>query len=260
MLIANEDKDALEREIDETRDALVDTVEAIAERVRARGALFMTDATQAIGKVPVSVEHVDLLACSAHKFYGPKGVGALYVRRRDPRVRLVPLLDGGGHENGMRSGTLNVCGIVGMGTAAELAAEDVASGEAAELARLRDLLEKQLLALEGSGDGAGGRSAVRVNGAGAARMPQTSSVVLSGIRAADVMADCRDLAFSAGSACASGSGRPSHVLKAIGLSDEDAFSTLRISLGRFTTEQDVRFAADRLAAAVDAVRGRAISA
>lgn len=226
----------------------INPVEEIAARVRQRGVLFMTDATQAIGKVPVSVQDVDLLACSAHKFYGPKGVGALYVRKRDPRVRIVPLLDGGGHESGLRSGTLNVPCIVGMGVAAVLAADDVTSGEAAGLARLRDRLEG---ALRRQVDGT--PIHIMVNGGGAPRMPQTSSIVLRGLRASDLMAETRDLAFSAGSACASGSGKPSHVLKAIGLSDDDALSTIRISLGRFTTAEEVDFAAERLAAAVQRV-------
>ena len=227
-------------------------VHEIAPMVRSRGVLFMTDATQAIGKVPVSVDDVDLLACSAHKFYGPKGVGALFIRRRDARVRIVPIIDGGGHENGMRSGTLNVAGIVGMGVAAELAGEDVAGGEAAKLVALRDRLERDLR------DRAAGE--VVVNCEGAPRMPQTSSIVFPGIRAADVMAETRDLAYSAGSACASGSGRPSHVLKAIGLSDADAFSTVRISLGRFTTAEDIDRSVDRLATALDSVHKHTVAA
>ena len=232
----------------------VNPVREIGALAHGRGALFMTDATQAIGKIEVSVDEIDLLACSAHKFYGPKGVGALYVRRRNPRIRMVPLLDGGGHEGGLRSGTLNVCGIVGMGVAAELAAEDVRTGAADELASLRDRLEKTLSSMmSASGDG-GPATPVRINGAGGPRMPQTTSIVFPGIRASDIMAAARDLAFSAGSACASGSGRPSHVLKAIGLSDQDAFSTLRISLGRFTTEEEIDFAGKQLLAAIESIQ------
>lgn len=233
----------------------VNPIREIGALVRKRGVLLMTDATQAIGKLPVAVDEVDLLACSAHKFYGPKGVGALYVRKSNPRIRLSPLLDGGGHEGGLRSGTLNVSGIVGMGLAAELAAEDVASGEAQKLAALRDRLEQALLSADPAPSGDGGPAGrIRINGMGGPRMPQTTSVVFPGVRASDIIAATRDLAFSAGSACASGSGRPSHVLKALGLSDEDAFSTLRISLGRFTTEEEIDFAVERLKSAVASVK------
>ena len=238
----------------------VNPIETIGALVRDRGAFFMTDATQVIGKMPVDVENVDLLACSAHKFYGPKGVGALYVRRRMPRVRLVPLIDGGGHENGLRSGTLNVPGIVGMGAAAELAAEDVASGKAQKLEALRDRLETRLRERTEPLAGGGSFGGVRVNGAGAARMPQTSSIVFAGVGASNMMSHTRDLAYSAGSACASGSGKPSHVLKALGLSDADALSTIRISLGRFTTPEEVDYAADQLVDAVMQLTPRSVPA
>lgn len=224
-------------------------IEEIAALVRPRGILLMTDATQAVGKVPVSFEHVDLLACSAHKFYGPKGAGALAVRSRDPRVRITPLLDGGGHEDGRRSGTLNVPGIVGLGAAAEIAGTELEEFRA-RMTSLRDRLEDALSQLP---------NAV-VNVGEAPRLPQTSSIRFEGVRGADVMMSARDLAFSAGSACSSGSGKPSHVLTAMGLSEDQSLSTLRISLGRFTTEEEVDYAAERFTEAVATRRGTSVPA
>ncbi len=225
---------------------VIQPMERLSEIARARGVLFMTDATQAAGKIPVHAPLADLLVCSAHKFYGPKGAGALYVRRRDPRVRLAPLLDGGGHENGRRSGTLNVPGIVGMGQALEIACREMEDfGERME--RLRSRLERRLLQLPG----AYANVPPQIS-----RLPQTSSIRFEGVRGAKLMAACRNLAFSAGSACSSGRGEPSHVLRAMGLSGEQALSTLRISLGRFTTEEETDRAADQIGAAVQAA-GRA---
>lgn len=217
----------------------------IAEIVRGRGTLLMSDATQAVGKVPVDVAHVDLLACSGHKFYAPKGVGALYMSSRSPRVRIVPLLDGGGHEDGHRSGTLNVPGIVGIGAAAEIAGRQLAK-DYERLSSLRDRLERELSMLE----------RVHVNGGGVDRLPQTSSIRFEGARGADIMMEARDLAFSAGSACSSGNGRPSHVLTGMGLSADDSLATLRLSLGRFTTEEMVNCTIDRLTGAVRKQRGK----
>lgn len=208
----------------------------IYERVHERGVLFMTDATQAVGKVPVSVEHADLLACSGHKFYGPKGVGALYVSRRSPRVRLVPLVDGGGQEDSRRGGTLNVPGIVGMGMALTLAQEEMV-GEGRRQERLRDRFETRLR--EELSD-------IRINGAEARRLPQTTNVSFCGLKANNLMTALRRVAVSSGSACTSGSSRPSHVLKAMGLSDADAEAAIRFSLGRSTTEEDVDFAAEHV--------------
>lgn len=221
-------------------------IEDIASLVRPRGVLLMSDATQAVGKVPVSVEHVDLLACSAHKFYGPKGVGALYICSRDPRVRIMPLLDGGGHEDGRRSGTLNVPGIVGIGKAAEIAAAELDDFRG-RMSGLRDRLESSLTELPNA----------HVNVTDAERLPQTSSIRFDGAKGSEMMMELRDLAFSAGSACSSGSGKPSHVLSAMGLTEDQSLSTLRISLGRFTTEDDVDFAASRLREAAESVAGKA---
>ena len=222
-------------------------IEEIAAIVRPRGIPLMTDATQAVGKTPVDVAHVDLLVCSAHKFYGPKGVGALYVRSRNPRIRCLPLLDGGGHEKGYRSGTLNVPGIVGLGAAAELTARELDSFRV-RMRWLTDRLESRLCQLPGA----------HLHVRSADRLPQTSSIRFEGIRGSDLMAKVRDLAFSAGSACSSGSGEPSHVLHAMGLSREQALSTLRLSLGRFTTEDQVDHAADRFSGAVESLRARSM--
>ncbi len=215
-------------------------ITAIGEAVRRRGVLFLTDATQAIGKLPVSVEQVDLLACTAHKLYGPKGVGALYIRRRNPRVRIVPQIDGGGQEEGLRAGTLNTPGIVGFGAAAALAMAEMAP-EAVRLGALRDVMESRLMAaLPG----------MHINGAGAPRLPHVSNVTFPGVRSAHLVTELRDLALSTGSACSSGTGNPSHVLKAMGLSDEAAYATLRVSLGRFTTAEEVDHAVNRMISVV----------
>lgn len=217
----------------------------IAALVRPRGIPLLTDATQAVGKVPVSVEHVDLLVCSAHKLYGPKGVGALYLRRR-PRVRLVPLLDGGGQEGGWRGGTLNVPGIVGFGAAAALAGAE----QPAEAVRLEDLRNRLETALAAALE-------VRINSRQASRLPQTSSLTFAGLRAAHLLASLRGLAVSTGSACAAG--HPSHVLKAMGHSDAEASASLRFSLGRFTTAADVEAAIEQVVAAVGHARRGASS-
>lgn len=223
---------------------VLNPIEAFAEVARAQGVYFFADATQAVGKAPVSVEAVDLLACSAHKFYGPKGVGALYVRRRNPRVRLTPVINGGGQEQGLRGGTLNVPGIVGMGAAAELAREEL-EADSARLRGLRDRLERTL---EES------LPELVIHSRNADRLPQTVNIRIRGLKADHVMGAARDLAFSAGSACASGSGKPSHVLTAMGLTPDEARSAIRLSFGRFTTEEEIDFAAARLVEAVEALR------
>jgi cysteine desulfurase len=208
----------------------------IAETVREHGALFLTDATQALGKVPVSAEHADLLVGSGHKLYGPKGVGFLYASRRRPRVRFTPLIDGGGQEDGRRGGTYNTPAIAGLGAAAELAAEEQAD-DAERLRDLRDRLERALLdALDD----------VQINGRGAERLPQTTNVTVPGVSAENLTLAMREVACSTGSACASNSNTPSHVLTALGLSDEDARSTVRLSLGRPTTADEVDRAIDVL--------------
>ncbi len=213
---------------------------------KAKGTLFHTDATQAAGKVPLDVlgMGIDLLSLSAHKFYGPKGVGALYVRRKSPRVRLVPILDGGGHERGMRSGTLNVPGIVGMGEAARLAREEFGR-EPARLAALRDRLQQKLLARI--------PDAV-VNGDEEARLPHLTNISFPYVEGESLIMGIKQVAVSSGSACTSASLEPSYVLKSLGLGDELAHSSIRFSLGRFNTEAEVDFVADLVANEVERLR------
>ena len=226
---------------------VIQPIEEIAARVRPKNVLFMTDATQAYGKIPVDVSHVDLLTCTAHKMYGPKGIGALYVRKRNPRVRLVPLIDGGAQEDGMRAGTINVPGVVGFGAAARIAIEE-GDDEAIRLAGLRDNFEVAICA---------GIKTVKINGAGAPRLPHVSNLSFPGITSAKLVTELRDLAMSTGSACSTGTGNPSHVLKAMGLTDEEAYATLRISLGRFTTKEEVAFAAGQIVEKVNYLHEKA---
>ena len=203
---------------------------AIGRLTRARGILFHTDAAQAFGRVPLDVNAmgIDLLSISAHKIHGPQGVGALYVRTRQPTVRLAPLFDGGGHERGLRPGTLNAPGIVGLGAASALAAADMAA-EAARLASLRDrLLDGLRAAIDG----------VHVNGSLAHRLPNNLNVSIDGTD--ETLASRLDgLAVSAGSACASGSIEASYVLRALGVPASQAHGTLRFGLSRFTTAAEI---------------------
>ena len=210
----------------------------IGKLCKQKGVLFHTDATQAPGRMELDVEAqgIDLMSLSAHKFYGPKGVGALYVRRKNPRVRLAAQMDGGGHERGMRSGTLNVTGIVGMGAAAALARTEMA-GETARLRALRDRLEARLLR---------GFPEAVINGDIASRLPHLANVSFPYVEGESLIMGIKDLAVSSGSACTSASLEPSYVLKGLGLGDELAHSSIRFSLGRFTTEAEVDFAADRV--------------
>lgn len=223
---------------------VIHPIREIAAIARERGALVLSDATQAVGKVPVNVADVDLLACSGHKLYGPKGVGALYRSQRRPRVRLVPEVTGGGHEDGLRSGTLNVPGIVGLGKAAEIAGRQMA-GEAERIGALRDRFEAALI--ERIPDAV-------VNGAGAPRLPNTSNVAFPGTRTAKLLPAMRGLAVSTGSACRTKSTKPSHVLAAMGLPDDLAFASVRFSLGRFTTPDEVERAVEIVAESVARVR------
>ena len=215
---------------------VIQPIDQIAEIVRSRGCLFFSDSTQAVGKIPVRADQADLLALSAHKFYGPKGVGALYVGGGRPRIRITPVLDGGGQERGLRGGTLNTPGIVGLGMACELARSEM-ERDARRLSALRDRLETEILAAFDAGE-------IGVNGSRNSRLPQTTNLLFRGLQSARLIPQFRELAVSAGSACSSGSGRPSHVLKAIGLSDEDAGSSIRFGLGRFTTEDEIERAID----------------
>jgi cysteine desulfurase len=226
---------------------LIQPVQRIAEIARKHRILFFSDATQAIGKIPVKVisDGIDLMAFSAHKIYGPKGVGALYVRRRDPRVRLSPQIDGGGHERGMRSGTLNVPGIVGFGKACELCIQEMDS-DTRRLGPLRDKLENSLLEMEET----------RVNGSRLHRLPLVSNMSFKQVGSeALMMALSKNIAVSSGSACTSASIEPSHVLKALGLDDALAHSSIRFGLGRYTSAEEIDFTIQEVRAAVSRLRG-----
>ena len=212
---------------------------------RARGVLFHTDAAQAAGKIPLDVEamQIDLMSISGHKMYGPKGVGALYVRRR-PRVRLLPLIDGGGQERGLRSGTLPTPLCVGLGRAAALAAIEMAE-EAVHIRELRDRLQANLLRRI---------NGLVINGDGGHRLPGSLNLSFPGLSAPDLIEACPSIAMSTGSACTSATVEPSYVLRALGLSDELANASIRLGLGRFTTAAEVDFAVDALAAAATRLR------
>lgn len=212
---------------------VVQPVKEISAIAKKHGVLFFTDGTQAVGKIPVDVQKdgIDLMAFSAHKMYGPKGVGALYVRRKNPRVKVTAQMDGGGHERGMRSGTLNVPGIVGFGRACEICMNEMES-EAARLSKLRDKLEQSLLSLEEA----------YVNGNRNHRLPHVSNISFKYVEGEGLMMGFnKDIAVSSGSACTSASLEPSYVLKALGLGDDLAHSSLRFGLGRFTTEEQIDY-------------------
>ena len=226
-------------------------IAAIGAIVRAHGALFHTDAAQAIGKVPIDVRamSIDLLSLTGHKFYGPKGCGALFVRRMKPKLALTPQVAGGGQENGLRSGTLNVPGIVGLGRAAEICRLEMAE-ESARLASLRDRLLDGLRAR---------LSDVRVNGSLEQRLPHNLHVSFDGIEGEALLMALGDLAVSTGSACASGSQAVSHVMAAIGATSDHASASIRFGLGRTTTGDEIDFAIDRVATVVSALRKGAVS-
>ncbi|MBE3132518.1 MAG: IscS subfamily cysteine desulfurase [Acidobacteria bacterium] len=225
---------------------VVQPIAEIGTIARARRILFHTDAVQAAGKLPIDVNalHVDLVSLSAHKMYGPKGIGALYVRRKDPRVLLVPVIDGGGHERGMRSGTLNVTGIVGFGKAAEIAKHEMAA-EAARLRALRDRLNEGLhKELDG----------IHVNGSMEHRLPNNLNVSFAYVEGESLLMGINDVAVSSGSACTSASLEPSYVLKALGTGDDLAHSSIRFGLGRFNTEEEVDYVIDKVTSVVKRLR------
>jgi cysteine desulfurase len=212
---------------------VIQPVREISAIARKHGVLFFTDATQAVGKIPVDVQKdgIDLMAFSAHKMYGPKGVGALYVRRKNPRVKVTAQMDGGGHERGMRSGTLNVPGIVGFGKACELCMNEMES-EAKRLSMMRDRLESALMELEEA----------YVNGNRDHRLPHVANISFKYVEGEGLMMGFnKDIAVSSGSACTSASLEPSYVLKALGLGDDLAHSSLRFGLGRFTTDEQIDY-------------------
>ena len=213
---------------------------------KEKGILFHTDAVQAVGKVPFSVTEmkVDLASMSGHKIYGPKGVGALYVRRRNPRVLLAEQISGGGHERGMRSGTLNVPGIVGLGAAAALAQAEMSS-EGERLRKLRDLLNKKLHA---------NLDELYINGSMEHRLPHNLNVSFAYVEGESLLMGINDVAVSSGSACTSASLEPSYVLKALGAGDDLAHSSIRFGLGRWTTEEEVDYVVEKLTTVVRRLR------
>ncbi|MFY0644744.1 MAG: IscS subfamily cysteine desulfurase [Bacteroidia bacterium] len=224
---------------------VVQDIKRISEIAKSRGVLFHTDATQAVGKVPVDViaDGIDLLSFTGHKMYGPKGIGALYVRRKNPRVKVTSQIDGGGHERGMRSGTLNVPGIVGFGKACEICLTDMEE-ESRRISALRDRLEKGLLEIEES----------YVNGSREMRLPNVTNISFKFVEGEGLMMGVKDIAVSSGSACTSASLEPSYVLKALGLDDELAHSSLRFGLGRFTTDEEVDYTIGHVKEAVEKLR------
>lgn len=216
----------------------IQPVEAIGRLAKERGVLFHTDATEAVGKIPVDVERmgIDLLSCTAHKLYGPKGIGALYVRRRAPRVRIAPLIDGGGHERGTRSGTVPVPLAVGFGRAAELCREGMAE-EAARLGRLRDRLQARILST---------LDEAYLNGHPERRLPHTLNISFAYVEGESVLMGLnKEVALSSGSACTSATLEPSYVIQALGVGADLAHSSIRFGLHRFTTDEEVDYVAER---------------
>jgi len=218
----------------------------IGKIAREKGILFHSDATQAVGKVPVDVQamNIDLASFSAHKMYGPKGIGALYVRRKSPRVRLAPLIDGGGHERGMRSGTLNVPAIVGFGKACELCQQTMPA-EAARLSALRDKMKDAIM---------GALDDVYLNGHPTERLPGNLNLSFAYVEGESLLMGLKEIALSSGSACTSATLEPSYVLKALGVGEDLAHSSIRFGLGRFNTEEEVDYTIGRVIENVNRLR------
>lgn len=223
---------------------VIHPIKELAEIVKNRDVLFMTDATQSIGKIPFDVENmgIDLVAFSSHKLYGPKGAGALYVRNR-PKVNISPYLFGGGQERGLRPGTLNVPGIVGFGKAVELCIQDMHTDNH-RLSKLRDTIEQELSILAGA----------QINGRNSIRLPHMTNLSFRQVDETKLIPSLKPLAVSRGSSCSSTNIKPSHVLKNMGMPDQLALSSIRIGLGRPTTEEEVRIAIDSIKATVEQLR------
>jgi cysteine desulfurase len=217
---------------------VIQPIREIGKLCRERGVLFHVDGVQAVGKVPVDVnkDNIDMLSISAHKMYGPKGVGALYVRRRNPRVQITAQIDGGGHERGMRSGTLNVPGIVGLGEACELCNKEM-EVETVRLRTLRDRLRAKLEA---------GLDEVYINGSWEHRLPHSLNMSFAYVEGESLLMGINDIAVSSGSACTSATLEPSYVLKALGVGDDVAHSSIRFGIGRFNTEEEIDYVANKL--------------
>jgi len=225
---------------------VIQPIAEIGKICKERGVLFHSDAVQAIGKVPVNVikDNIDLMSITAHKLYGPKGVGALYVRRRNPRVQLTAQMDGGGHERGMRSGTLNVPGIAGLGEACAIAQREMAE-ESARLRKMRDYLKDRLTTE---------LDEVNINGSMEHRLPHNLNISFQYVEGESLLMGINDIAVSSGSACTSATLEPSYVLKALGLGDDLAHSSIRFGLGRFNTQEEVEYTADRVIEVVRKLR------
>jgi cysteine desulfurase len=220
---------------------VIQPIKEIADLVHTNNSMLFCDATQVVGKINIDVEdeHIDIMCLSAHKFYGPKGIGALYIRRKDPRVTLFPQIDGGGHERGLRSGTLNVTGIVGLGKACEIAKLDMWD-DSARISKLRTRLEQLLTELPNT----------FINGSTKHRLFNTTNICFQGNRSETIIKKIPNIAVAMGSACTSAVAEPSHVLKAMGLSDEDTYSSIRFSLGKYTTEAEIKEAIETVKKAV----------
>jgi cysteine desulfurase len=227
----------------------IGTVQPVAEIgkiAKEKGVFFHVDGVQAIGKIPVDVQKdgIDLMSISAHKLYGPKGVGALYVRRKNPRVQLAAQIDGGGHERGMRSGTLNVPGIVGLGKACELCGEEMAQ-ESARLSKMRDRLRESIMSR---------LDETFINGSEAHRLPHNINISFAYVEGESLLMGINDIAVSSGSACTSATLEPSYVLKALGVGEDLAHTSIRFGLGRFNTDEEVDYVADRVVETVSRLR------
>ncbi len=225
---------------------VVQPIAEIGKIAKEKGILFHSDGVQAAGKIPVDVQkdNIDLLSLTAHKFYGPKGCGALYVRRKNPRVQLSAIIDGGGHERGMRSGTLNVPGIVGFGKASELCQNEMAA-ESERLRRLRDRLKDGIFAK---------LDEVYVNGSLTQRLPHNLNVSFAFVEGESLLMGINDIAVSSGSACTSATLEPSYVLKALGVGEDLAHTSIRFGLGRFNTEEEVDYVTSRVVETVNRLR------
>jgi cysteine desulfurase len=224
----------------------ISDLESIGRICSEANVLFHTDASQAMGKIPLDMERmkIDLLSFSGHKFYALKGTGGMFIRNKSPKIKLSPLLFGGGQEKGIRPGTLNIPGAAGLGKAAEICTK-VLDEETARIKSLRDKLWEGIKSDGGN---------VSLNGSAVHRLPNNLNICIEGVKASNLFSETRDLAFSTGSACSSESEKPSPVLKAIGLSDDAVFSSIRLGIGRFTTEEEIDYSISRITEAVNKIR------
>jgi cysteine desulfurase len=225
---------------------VVQPIEEIGKIAKEKGVFFHVDGVQAAGKIPVDVQRdgIDLLSISAHKIYGPKGVGALYVRRKNPRVQLSAIIDGGGHERGMRSGTLNVTGIIGLGKACELCQQEMAA-ETVKLSRLRDRLKEGIMSK---------LDECYINGSMEHRLPHNINISFAFVEGESLLMGINDIAVSSGSACTSATLEPSYVLKALGVGEDLAHTSIRFGIGRFNTEEEVDYVVGRVVETVNRLR------